>query len=413
MGFASTVARRALFGLLSRLRGGRIEIDEAGRRFVFGPEDAELDARVQVGDPRVYSRLLRGSTGLGESYVDGDWRSDELVALARIAARNLAPLDRWRRHAHPLIAPLQRAAGLVPRNTRSGARRNISAHYDLGNALFESFLDRRMVYSCAYFAEPDSTLDDAQLAKLERICAGLELGPDDHLLEIGGGWGGLAIHAASEYGCRVTTTTISDVQHAYAGERVREAGLGDRVTLLRTDYRDLAGSYDKLVSIEMIEAVGWQYFTTFFRKCTSLLRPAGAMFLQAITIDDDLYAAEKAARSFANKHVFPGGCLPSLRLITGLVAGATDLRVAWLEEISAHYARTLRAWRQRFNGNWSRLRELGYDERFGRLWNFYLASSEAGFRERRIHDVQMLLAKPGWRPREHEPAAAVETVVAA
>jgi cyclopropane-fatty-acyl-phospholipid synthase len=270
-----------------------------------------------------------------------------------------------------------------------------------------------MVYSCAYFAEPDSTLDDAQLAKLERICAGLELGPDDHLLEIGGGWGGLAIHAASEYGCRVTTTTISDVQHAYAGERVREAGLGDRVTLLRTDYRDLAGSYDKLVSIEMIEAVGWQYFTTFFRKCTSLLRPAGAMFLQAITIDDDLYAAEKAARSFANKHVFPGGCLPSLRLITGLVAGATDLRVAWLEEISAHYARTLRAWRQRFNGNWSRLRELGYDERFGRLWNFYLASSEAGFRERRIHDVQMLLAKPGWRPREHEPAAAVETVVAA
>ncbi|MGH2954338.1 MAG: class I SAM-dependent methyltransferase [Solirubrobacterales bacterium] len=390
--------RRVALRLLGSLRGGRVVIDEGERRLTFGPPDAELRAEVEVRDPRAYAWALRGSTGWGEGYVDGLWGCDDLVALTRIAIRNLPPIDRWRRRLEPLLGPLQRAAGLVPRNTRGGARRNISAHYDLGNRLFESFLDERLIYSCAYFPRPDSSLDEAQLAKLERICDRLGLGPGDHLVEIGSGWGGLAIFAASEYGCRVTTTTISHEQHELATSRVRDAGVADRVTVLLRDYRDLGGVYDKLVSVEMIEAVGWQYFPAFFAKCSSLLRPEGAMLLQAIVIGDEAYESEKAARSFANKHVFPGGCLPSQRLIAELVERRTDMSIAWQEEISEHYVRTLAAWRERFNDAWPGLRPRGYDRRFRRLWNFYLASSQAGFAERRIRDLQILLAKPEWAP---------------
>jgi cyclopropane-fatty-acyl-phospholipid synthase len=386
------LARRVFLRAVSRIRGGRLEIDDGGHRHPFGPPGADLGARVRVLDRRAYRWALRGSTGLGEAYVEGLWDTDDLVAVGRIACRNLPPWDRWRRRVHPVLGPLQRAAELVPRNTRTGAATNISAHYDLGNELFESFLDRRLIYSCAYFPEPGASLDDAQLAKLERICDRLELGPDDHLLEIGTGWGGLAIHAAATRGCRVTTTTISREQHAYAVERVAEAGLSDRIDVLLRDYRDLEGSYDKLVSIEMIEAVGWQYFPDFFAKCGELTRPGGTMFLQAIAIADELYETEKASRSFANKHIFPGGCLPSLDLITRLGA-ANGLATAWVEDISAHYARTLERWRSRFNGAWGGLRTRGYDERFRRLWNFYLATSEAGFHEGRIRDLQIVLAK--------------------
>ncbi|MGH2952220.1 MAG: class I SAM-dependent methyltransferase [Solirubrobacterales bacterium] len=391
------VGRRVLFRSLASLRGGRIEIVEGVRRFAFGHADADLCAEVEVHDQRAYGWTLRGSTGWGEGYVDRLWSCGDLVTLTRIATRNLVALDRWNRRLNPLLVPLRRAAGLVPRNTRAGARRNISSHYDLGNALFEAFLDERMVYSCAYFPRSSASLAEAQTAKLERICDRLELGAEDHLLEIGAGWGGLAIFAASNYGCRVTTTTISREQHALATERVRDAGLTDRVTVLLRDYRDLDGTYDKLASIEMIEAVGWQYFPTFFARCSSLLRADGAMFLQAIVIDDAAYESEKAARSFANTHVFPGGCLPSQRLIGELVEERTDMSVAWLEDISDHYVATLRAWREHFDDAWPQLRALGYDRRFARLWNFYLATSEAGFRERRIRDLQLLIAKPGWR----------------
>ncbi len=257
-----------------------------------------------------------------------------------------------------------------------------------------SFLDRQMMYSCAYFRSQDATLEEAQLAKLERICAQLRLSPDSHLLEIGSGWGGLAVHAAKEHGCRVTTTTISREQHALASRRVHEAGLGGRVTVLAEDYRDLTGSYDRLVSVEMIEAVGWQYFDEFFRRCDQLLSADGLMLLQAITIDDRLYETEKVARSFANTHVFPGGCLPSQGLIADTVARVTSMRPLWDEDITAHYPPTLVAWRERFLKAWGRLRSRGYDERFKRLWTFYLSSSEAGFRERRIGDIQALFAKP-------------------
>ena len=396
MGVALDTARRALFGALARIRRERVEITEGGRRFGFGPAEAPLRARVEVLDPRAYRWVLRGSTGLGEGYVEGLWRTEDLLALHRIACRNLPRWDALRRRIQPLAGPVQRAVDLIPRNDRAGARANISAHYDLGNDLFQAFLDERLMYSSAVFGEPDSNLEDAQLLKLERICEGLDLGEGDHMLEIGTGWGGLAIHAAATRGCRVTTTTISREQRAYALERVRDAGLDDRIEVLLTDYRDLTGTYDKLASIEMIEAVGWQYLGEFFARCSALTRPGGAMFLQAIVCRDDNYETEKAARSFSNKHIFPGGCLPSLQLIAKLGA-ASGIPVVAADEISSSYVPTLAAWRSRFNDAWPDLRPRGYDTRFKRLWNYYLASSEAGFRERRIGDFQIVLAKPGWR----------------
>jgi cyclopropane-fatty-acyl-phospholipid synthase len=391
------LARTAVSQVLRHLHSGRIDVIEAGRERSFGPPDAELRATLTVRDPAAWRGALRGSVGLGETYVDGLWETDDLVALIRIAARELrktggvrAAVARPRGWAH-------RVRGLVPDNTRTKARKHIAAHYDLGNDLFSSFLDERMLYSCAYFPSPDASLEQAQLAKLERICGELRLGPEHHLLEIGRGWGGLALHAAREHGCRVTTTTISPAQHELAGRRIREAGLGDRAELLMEDDRDLRGRYDRLVSVEMIEAVGWRHFDDYFRHCSELLSTDGLMLLQAITIDDRLYEAEKGARSFANTHVFPGGCLPSKRLIADCLARVTDLREVWMDDITAHYPPTLASWRRRFLDTWERLRARGYDERFRRLWEFYLCSSEAGFRERRIGDVQLLLAKPGWR----------------
>jgi cyclopropane-fatty-acyl-phospholipid synthase len=383
--------------VLRRVHSGRIEVLEDGQRRAFGPEDADLRATVTIRDPAAWRGPLRGSVGLGETYVDGLWETDDLVALIRIAARELRQLDGLRGAVARPRGALHRLRHLVPENTRAKARAHISAHYDLGNDLFAAFLDERMMYSCAYFPQVDASLEEAQLAKLERICRGLRLGPESHLLEIGTGWGGLAVHAAREHGCRVTTTTISGEQRELAKQRVREANLGDRVKVLMEDYRDLRGRYDRLVSVEMIEAVGWQYFDDFFRRCSELLAPDGLMLLQAITIDDGIYEVEKGARSFANTHVFPGGCLPSKKLIADCVARVTDMREVWTEDITAHYPLTLAAWRERFLATWNRLRRHGYDERFRRLWTFYLSSSEAGFRERRIGDVQALFAKPEWR----------------
>jgi len=394
----NALARSAVSTVMSRgVRSGRIEVVEGGRRRGFGPADAELRATVTINDPAAWRGPLHGSLGLGEGYVDGLWETDDLVSLIRIAAREVGTIDGLRGAVAKPRALLHRVRGLVPENTRSGARANISAHYDLGNDLFAAFLDEGMMYSCAYFPRPGATLEEAQVAKLDRICEQLRLGPDSHLLEIGSGWGGLAVHAARRTGCRVTTTTISREQHALALRRVRDAGLEDRVEVLLEDYRDLRGSYDRLVSIEMIEAVGWQYFDDFFRRCDELLSPDGLMLLQAITIDDEIYEVEKGARSFANTHVFPGGCLPSIEKIGDCLNRVTSMRQVWFDDITAHYPLTLAAWRDRFFGAWDRLRGDGYDERFRRLWDFYLSSSEAGFRERRIGDVQALFAKPGWK----------------
>jgi cyclopropane-fatty-acyl-phospholipid synthase len=404
------MSRRVIALLLGRIRTGSLVVVEAERRRVFG--SGAPAATLVIRSPRTWTMLLRGSRGLAESYARGYWDSPDLVALIRLAARNAPALDRLRTRFAPLRAPVLRLRALARRSTRRRRRRDIAAHYDLGNDLFSHMLDRTMSYSCGVFEHSGMSLEDAQLAKLERVCEKLDLGPDDHVLEIGTGWGGFAVHAAATRGCRVTTTTLSGEQYEFAREQVRRAGVSDRVRILLDDYRDLRGRYDKLVSIEMIEAVGWQHFGTFLAKCSELIEPHGAMLLQAITIDDRAYEAEKASRSFINTYIFPGGCLPSLEVIARNVARRTDMQAIDLEDLTPHYVETLRRWHRNFAGSADELARNGYDDRFRRLWTLYLAYCEAGFAERRICDIQLVLAKPR-RPlagRAAAPAAAVAAV---
>jgi len=401
-------ARAAVHALLRRVRGGVVELHEPdGAVLAFGrqapPPAQPLRARVEVHAHALYVELaLRQGVGLGRAYMDGLWSCDDLVALVRIAARAMEAGDRARERLLPLVGPAQRAAWRAKANTRARSRERIAAHYDLGNELFARFLDETMTYSCGIFERPDATLREASVAKLERICRTLDLGPDDHVLEIGSGWGGFALHAAGRHGCRVTTTTISRAQHEHAVAAVRAAGLSDRVEVLLRDYRDLRGSYDKLVSIEMVEAVGWEHLDAYFAVCAERLKPDGAMLLQAIVASDRAYRVERASVGFINAFVFPGGTLPSLAAIERSV-GRTDLRSVRLEDITAHYPPTLRAWRERFLAAWPELAERGYDERFRRVWELYLAYCEAGFEERRIQDVQLMLAKPRFRAEPLPP----------
>jgi cyclopropane-fatty-acyl-phospholipid synthase len=387
------LSRKIAHALLRRIRSGSLTVVENGRALTFGAGAPR--ATVHVRSPRAWRKLLRGSNGLAEAYAQRLWDSPDPTAVVRVAARNARALDSLRRRLAPLLGPSQRARAFASRNTRRRRRRDIAAHYDLGNELFELMLDPTMSYSCALFERPGMSLGEASRAKLERVCEKLDLRPEDHLLEIGSGWGALALHAARAHGARVTTTTISREQHTYTTEQVRRAGLEDRVDVLLEDYRDLRGSYDKLVSIEMIEAVGWRHFGTFFARCSELLSPDGTMLLQAIAIDDRAYDVEKASRSFMNTYIFPNGCLPSMRVIARGVERHTDMTVAHVEDITDHYVHTLRHWRANFERNIHRLAELGYDERFRRIWRLYLAYCEAGFAERRIRDVQVVLAKPG------------------
>jgi cyclopropane-fatty-acyl-phospholipid synthase len=404
------LARPLVRALLTGTRHGTLTILERGQSRTFGlASDAGPAVLVVVHDRRFYSALLRGSLGVSEAYTEDWFDCAELPELARLAALNMPALDRWRRAVRPIVAVPQAALSWCARNTPKRSRRRIAAHYDIGNDLFSLMLDETMTYSCAIFEQPAASLHQAQLAKLDRICRKLELSPQDHVLEIGSGWGGFAIHAARHYGCRVTTTTISGEQRRLAQERIAAAGLEDRITVLLQDYRDLEGTFDKLVSIEMIEAVGWQYFDTFFERCAALLAPDGAMLLQAITIDERAYNVEKSKRSFANTHVFPGGCLPSLAVISRSGARATDMRPIQLEDLTAHYVQTLRCWRENFLAQLERVGLLGYDGRFQRMWELYLAYCEGGFGGGRIGNVQLLLAKPQFHPAAGESPGAGAT----
>lgn len=388
------LAERALRTRLALIEHGQITLVDGDRRDTFGratPRCA-LHATLRVRDRRFYPEAaFGGSVGAGESLMAGDWTTDDLTALARILLVNRGVLDGldsgWSRLAEPMRRILHAAA----RNTRSGSRRNIAAHYDIGNDFFELFLDPTMMYSCAVFERADMTLEEAQIAKLDRLCRKLDLKPGDHLLEIGTGWGALALHAARHYGCRVTTTTISRAQHALARQRIDAAGLSGRITLRLDDYRDLDGRYDKLVSVEMIEAVGHQYFDTFFRRCGELLAPGGTMVLQAITIDDRQYAAARDSVDFIKRHVFPGCCIPSVSVLAQSAARASTLRIVNLEDIGAHYATTLAAWRRNLFAHADAVRARGYPEALLRLWHFYLGYCEGGFAERALGDVQIVL----------------------
>jgi len=398
--FLDGLAARAVHQRLAGLAHGQVTLVDGTSHQRYGQRTAlcPLSVTLQVHDPRFYSDIaFGGSIGAGEAWMQGYWSVNDLTALVRILLQNREVLDGMETGFARLTAPLQKVLHWLNRNTRDGSRRNIAAHYDLGNDFFALFLDPTMMYSSAIFAQPYMTLEAAQLARLDHICRKLDLTPRDHLLEIGTGWGGMAIHAAQHYGCRVTTTTISQEQYKLASARVHTAGLENRISVLLKDYRDLDGQYDKLVSIEMIEAVGHDFYDTYFGKCAALLKDDGLMLLQAITIADQRYEAARNSVDFIQRYIFPGSCIPSITAMNDSITRASDLKLAHLEDIGPHYATTLRLWRENFLRNAEAVRALGYPESFLRMWEFYLCYCEGGFEERALGDVHMLLAKPGNR----------------
>ncbi len=399
-GFLDRLARRVVFALLKELSHGSLTVIEKGQTYTLGKpvSAADLAATVTISHPGVYRLVLfSGSRGLGEAYVAGWWEADDLTGFLRLLVRNLSRLERLSRTWTKLAGPFYDLVKWPFRNTLLGSRKNIYAHYDLGNDFYTIFLDGTMTYSCGIFEQEGSTLKEASLAKYDRICRKLALQDGDHVLEIGSGWGGFAIYAASRFGCRVTTTTISPAQFHLARERVQAAGLTNRVEVLLEDYRHLKGSYDKLVSIEMIEAVGFEYLDDFFRVCSKRLKDNGLMCLQAITIADQVFDRYRRSLDFIRSHVFPGSCLTSMAAMTASLARVTDLRLINLEDITPHYVKTLKHWRERFWAQIDQVRALGYPEKFVRLWDFYLCYCEAGFAEHYTGDIQMLLAKPQFR----------------
>ncbi len=398
-GLAAGLLRRTVLRQLAQLRHGHLRILENGELLQFGDPTSDLHGEIEVLDPAMWSLVAgNGSVGAGEAYIHGYWRSADLTAVIRVFVSNLDVLDSMEGGLALLGRPLLKGLHWLNSNTRQGSQKNIAAHYDLGNKLFEQFLDPTMMYSAAMFRSADDTLEQAQLNKLERICQKLDLKPGDHLLEIGTGWGSMALYAASHYGCRVTTTTLSREQFAYTQKRIEEQGLQERVTLLLRDYRDLDGQYDKLVSIEMIEAVGHRFLPTYFKQCAHLLKPDGLMLLQAITIRDQRYEQAKHSVDFIQRYIFPGGALPSVNKMLAVISDETDMNLHHMEDFGLHYARTLQLWHANFKRAHSNLQQLGYDNTFLRLWEFYLCYCEGGFLERTIGTAQLLLAKPGARP---------------
>ena len=393
-------ARSAVLSRLAAIKTGRIVIEDGDERLPFGQDASEADLRatIRVHDRRFYSDLaLAGSMGAGEAYMAGSWTTDDLTALVQIMIRNRDVMEGMDGGLARLANPVRRLIHYLNRNTKTGSQRNIAAHYDLGNDFFELILDRTLMYSCAIFEHAGATLDEAATAKVDRICRKLDLRAHDQLVEIGTGWGGFAIHAAKNYGCRVTTTTISRAQHDYAVKKIAAEGLADRITVLLKDYRDLSGQFDKAVSIEMIEAVGHQFVDSYFRKCGELLKPDGMMLLQAITITDREYAGALKRVDFIRKYIFPGSFIPSVTALCDSITRSSDLRLVHLEDLTPNYAETLKNWRVRMFNNIERVRALGYPEEFIRMWEFYLCYCEGGFRERYIGDVQMILTKPDCR----------------
>jgi cyclopropane-fatty-acyl-phospholipid synthase len=398
--------RTRSLGALDRLRGGELLLRDAEGDARVGTPDGEAPLRVElrVHDPAFWRLLAaNGSVGAAEAYMDGAWDCDDVVGLVRLLVRNRDLLDGMEGGAARLGGMAMRALHAFRRNTRSGSRRNIAAHYDLGNDFFRLMLDGDMMYSSAIFADASDTLERASRRKLDRICEKLDLRATDHLVEIGTGWGGMALHAARTRGCRVTTTTISREQHALASERVQAAGLQDRVTVLLSDYRDLQGSYDKLVSIEMVEAIGHQYLDAYFATCARLLAPGGLALVQAITIEDHRYAQALRSVDFIKRHVFPGSFIPCASALVAAAARSGPLRLINFEDFGDSYAQTLRHWRARFLDKREAVRALGHDERFLRLWEFYLCYCEGGFLERAIGDAQLLFTAPGQRRADYLP----------
>mgnify|MGYP001408017078 CR=1 FL=1 len=392
-----TVARRTALALLGRIQTGHVVVKDSGGEHRFG-DPGEPEVTIRVHDPATYRHWLSGSAGVGESYAEGAWDTDDLTALLQVIVRNLNPLeaaaDRWYRLTNPVADPVRRLRRPDPDRDRA----NVRTHYDLSNEFFAAFLDPTMTYSSAVFERPGQDLEAAQVAKLDRLCRKLGLGPDDHLLEVGTGWGSMSMHAARTYGCRVTTTTISAAQHEEASRRVAEAGLADRVEVRLQDYRHLEGRFDKAVSVEMIEAVDWRDLPGYFAALHRLVGDGGLVGLQAIVIGDDRYDRARVATDFIKAHVFPGGCLPSVGTIARVAAESGPLDLVDLEDLGAHYAETLNRWHGNLDAIDDQLPTLGLDDRFARLWSFYLRYCEAAFLERHVSVVQAVLAGRDWRP---------------
>lgn len=394
------IAKTFLLRSLQYLQVGQIRWVDASGECLLGRVTSEFPVpiSVRVHDPRFYTNLVLGSSiAAGETFMDGTWSCDDLTVLMQITMRNPRIFEGMDGLWSMLARSLHRVQHLMRGNTQANSRRNIAEHYDLGNSFYRLFLDDTMMYSSGIFQTPETPLEQASIEKLERVCKRLRLTPNDTLIEIGTGWGAMALHAAREFGCSVVTTTISERQKEMSEQRIRDAGMTERVQVLSRDYRDLQGQFDKLISIEMIESVGHEYLDSFFTTCSRLLKPDGSMLLQAIVIGDQQYDRYRRSADFIQRYIFPGGCLPSVARICDCVARKTDLRVIHLEDFAADYAMTLTHWRKRFLANLDSVRRLGYSEEFIRMWEYYLCYCEAGFRERSIGLVQIVLAKPGYR----------------
>ena len=394
------ISRQIFLAMMKKVSKGSITLIENEQAVHFGEASSKngLRVRISVRHPRFFTNtVFGGSIGAGEAYMAGFWSTDDLTTTIRIVIMNPQVFDGLDKGWARLMEPLHSIFHMLNKKTRMGSRQNIVAHYDLGNDFYGLFLDKTMTYSCGIFEKDESTLEEASIAKYDRICRKLKLKPGEKVIEIGTGWGGFAVHAVLNYGVHVTTTTISDRQYQYARARFKTAGIDDRVHLLNKDYRDLKGRFDKLVSIEMIEAVGHHFLPAFFKNCSRLLKDDGLMALQAITIADQAFERHKRSVDFIKRYIFPGSCIPSVTAIGNAITCGTDMRLVHLEDITAHYSRTLREWRHRFFENIEVLRAMGFSEPFIRMWEYYLCYCEAGFTERYIGDVQMLLAKSMFR----------------
>ena len=390
------LARSFMLKVLAKLQVGSLVLKEPGETLTFGTHDDPNapHAEVHVHDNDLYRRILTGgSIAAGETFIEGLW-----TAVTRAFSANMAMLEALSDRQHFLASAALKVSHWARRNTTARSRENISAHYDLGNDFFSLFLDPSMMYSSAVFPTPESDLATAATYKLKLICEDLELSANDHLVEIGTGWGGMAIYAAENYGCRVTTTTISREQYDYACEAVARRGLQDRITVLFDDYRDLSGRFDKLVSIEMIEAVGHQFYDTYFSTLSRLLKPHGKAAIQAITMTEQRYEQARDSVDFIKRYIFPGGCLPSLTVISDALSRVTDLQMSNLRDITRDYADTLNVWHEGFLEKLDEVKEMGFDDRFIRMWRYYLSYCEGGFRERIIGTYQITMTKPGYRP---------------
>ena len=391
------VGRRLVLAMLEKLEVGQLTVIDGRMVKTFGRKTPEFDlsATIRVhGDDFYRFCAFGGSIGAGEAFMLGYWTSADLTAVMRIIVRNQQVFGEMDQGWTMLSRPVNQIFHLMRRNTPTGSRKNIMAHYDLGNDFYRLFLDETMTYSSGIFETSRSSLKAASIAKYDRLCRKLDLGPDDHVLEIGTGWGGFALHAAGKYGCEVTTTTISQQQYDFAKAKIESAGLSQRIHLLKSDYRELTGQYDKLVSIEMIEAVGHHYYDRFFQACAGYLKDDGLMAIQAITIADHAFEQHKNSVDFIKRYIFPGSCIPSVTVLLDAMSRSSDLRLFHMEDITPHYATTLRMWRERFFDNLDQVRELGFEDAFIRMWDYYLSYCEGGFMERYIGNVQMVFSKP-------------------